>query len=174
MVVIARCAAAALIFAAPATHAHDTAGCEAYTWDLARELAALRAPPKNVDARVRLPLKRRWLAIGKHYTATLVPQPSVVFASPPARARDPGNASAGLLFFRSGKAGRYRISLASRHWIDVLDGGTAIDSVGHEGKAGCALLHKVVEFELPANRALTLQLSGADSKDVHLVITGPA
>jgi hypothetical protein len=56
----------------------------------------------------------------------------------------------------------------------VIDGDRSIDSSAHEGRSGCPLMHKVVEFELPADRDLVLQLSGADAAKVGLVITGPA
>ncbi len=52
--------------------------------------------------------------------------------------------------------------------------GKALESVAHRGHTGCALLHKVVEFDLPAGRQLVLQLSGAADGKVGLVITGPA
>ena len=80
---------------------------------------------------------------------------------------------AGLLFFKARVAGRYRIALSSHHWIDLLDGDKAIDSAAHEGKRGCELLDKVVEFDLPADRLLTIQLSGQDTAQVEVVITGP-
>jgi hypothetical protein len=36
------------------------------------------------------------------------------------------------------------------------------------------VLHKVVEFDLPARRAVTIRLSGAASERVSVLITGPA
>ena len=76
-----------------------------------------------------------------------------------------------MLSFSTGKSGRYRVSLTSSHWIDLLNGATVIDSKGHEGRGGCELLHKVVEFESPANTAITLQLSGNDAAVVGIIVT---
>ena len=152
----------------------DAGGCPAFTWNLTREFAAMRTPamllPASADPKVN-PVR---LKEGQHVTATLVPQGSVSFAAPPAHQRKPDNAMAGLLFFKSGAAGHYRISLSSHHWIDVLDDGKTIDSVSHEGHGGCELLHKAVEFELPANRDLVIQLSGDDAATVDIVVTAVA
>ena len=172
MKIIVRCAG--LFLFAGCAYAHSPEGCSTYTWDLAREFSALRAPGEPIAAEGAAVAKKTWLALGKRYDATLRPQPEVRFVTTPARTRASGNAAAGLLFFRSRKAGRYRISLNTHHWIDVLEGDKPIGSSGHEGRGGCELLHKVVEFDLPARRAITIQLSGAATGSVSVVITGPA
>jgi hypothetical protein len=51
-----------------------------------------------------------------------------------------------------------------------VDADTAIESVDHFGP-GCELVHKVVEFDLPSGRPLTLQLSGNEDAMVGLAIT---
>ena len=76
----------------------------------------------------------------------------------------------GAFLFEVPATGRYRVSISSRHWIDVVDDKTVIESVGHLGP-GCELVHKVVEFDLPAGRPLTLQLSGHDDAMIGLTIT---
>lgn len=172
MKLIVRCAG--LLLLATVAHSHTTEGCSTYTWDLARELAALEAPGTSIVARSNPTGRKRWLNAGERYDATLVPQPEVRFVMPPGRARALASPAGGLLFFRSGKAGRYRVSLSTHHWIDLVDGRKPIVSIAHEGRSGCASLHKVVEFELPARRAITIQLSGAESGNVSVVITGPA
>jgi hypothetical protein len=75
-----------------------------------------------------------------------------------------------LLSFAVPAAGRYRISITSRHWIDVLDGKSVLVSQAHHGP-GCDLLHKIVEFDLPTARPLTLQISGRDDAIIGLAIT---
>jgi hypothetical protein len=62
------------------------------------------------------------------------------------------------------------VSLTSRHWIDLIDGDAMVASRRHFGP-GCALVHKIVEFELPAERQIVLQLSGRDDVTVGLAIT---
>jgi hypothetical protein len=153
---------------------HTAGGCDTFTWNLAREFAALKKPAILLAASADKKVNAERLAEGQHVAVTLVPQDSVSFAAAPGRQRKSENPTAGLLFFKSGQAGRYRISLSSRHWIDVLDGGRTIDSRSHEGRSGCQLLHKVVEFELPGNRELILQLSGDDAATADVVVTSVA
>jgi hypothetical protein len=149
-------------------------GCAAFTVNLAREFAAMKTQATLVTASADPKVNPVRLKEGQHVTATLVPQESVKFAAAPARQRQAQSATAGLLFFKSGAAGHYRIALTSRHWIDVLDGGKAIDSLSHEGHGGCESFHKVVEFELPANRDLVIQLSDDDAATVDVLVTAVA
>ena len=161
-------------FAAPLPALDAAEGCTAFTWNLTREFAAMKSPASLLAASADPKINPVRLKEGQHVTATLSPQGSITFAAPPAHQRKADNATAGLLFFRSGAAGHYRISLTSHHWIDVLDGGKPIDSLSHEGHGGCEAIHKVVEFELPANRELVIQLSGDDAATVGVVITAVA
>lgn len=157
-------------FAAALAFAHEGGDCSAFTWDVSRELAAMRTPAIPVAATVKSAPESPALSLGKHYSATLQPQDSVTFVAPPARQRKADKPMAGLLHFKTEKAGRYRVALSSRHWIDLLDGAAMIDSTSHEGRGGCALIHKVVEFELPASRVITLQLSGGDAAVVGITV----
>jgi hypothetical protein len=85
--------------------------------------------------------------------------------------RRAGDERAGLVQFHSDAAGRYRIALSTRHWIDVVDGANVIESRDFQGASGCERPHKVVEFDLPANRNLTLQLSRAPDSAVAIAVT---
>jgi hypothetical protein len=168
---LGRWAALVLFCAAAPLPAHESGDCEAFTWDVARELDAMRAQPREVPAAISPQANRVHLQEGTHFIAELRPQESVTFAVTPARKARAEKPTGGLLFFQSAKPGVYRISLSSRHWIDVVDGARVIDSRGHQGRGGCKLLHKVVEFELPAQRLLTIQLSGDDAATAGIVIT---
>jgi hypothetical protein len=162
----------ALAAASPlAARADDAQGCAAFTWDMSREFAAMRAPAKLLPASANTSINPVRLKAAEHITATLLPEESVTFVAPPAHARKSEHATAGLLFFKTGRGGVYRISLTSHHWIDVFDGNQVIASRAHEGHGGCELLHKVVEFEFPANRDLSIQLSGDQAATVDLVVT---
>src|SRR5262252_7390294 len=151
--------------------AHEPGECDAFTWNVSRELAAMRTRPTLLNASADPRLNLVHLEEGRHFTARLAPQQNVRFVAPPAHDAHAEHPTGGLLFFRSAGAGAYRISLTSRHWIDVLDGDRVIGSRAHEGRRDCTLLHKVVEFELPAAREFTIQLSGADDPTVEIVIT---
>lgn len=163
----------AMLIVAP-VFPHTPDGCETFTWNLAHELAAMKAPSRPIKADRRTPMIPQEAALGTHYSAVLLPQRSVTFIATPARTRDLENAMGGILHFRTEKPGLYRVSLTTHHWIDLVIAGKIVGSRGHEGRSGCEILHKVVEFELPGNAAATIQLSGADAADVGLVITGPA
>jgi hypothetical protein len=146
-------------------------GCDAFSWNVDHELAVMREPARKVLAQPDAGNPAAAITVGHHYEVTLRPQAEVNFAMPPARpARDPAP-QGGSLGFVVETAGRYRISITSRHWIDVVAGGKVIDSIGHQGSAGCELLHKVVEFDLPAGMPLTLQLSGRAERELGLAIT---
>lgn len=162
----------ALLLTVRAIHAGPAAnGCAAFEWNVEPELTLMRAPAAVVAALAKAGDSSARVAVGKHYTVKLLPQSGVQFALPPARpARDPAP-QGGSLVFRVETAGRYRISLTSRHWIDVVAGGRFVDSSGHQGRADCELMHKVVEFELPANTPLIIQLSGQPDREVGLAIT---
>jgi hypothetical protein len=144
--------------------------CTRFKWDVTHE-AALMKEPAQVLAAAPAPANLPQLQLDKLYELRLARQSDVKFVVAPARAATGDDAQAGLVQFRSAAAGRYRISLSTRHWIDVLDGTTVIDSRDFQGAAGCERPHKVVEFELPANRSLTLQLSRAPDTAVALLVT---
>ena len=120
----------------------------------------------HADASGRLPR----LALDKHYAINLVAQDELRFRVKPGRAARAAAPRGGIFEFDVPAAGRYRVSITSRHWIDVADGETAIPSVAHHGP-GCEIVHKIVEFDLSPGRPLTLQLSGADDAIIGLAIT---
>jgi len=144
-------------------------GCGAFTWNVSHELALMAQPATSINASRDGNLAT--VVPDKHYLVHLAPQASVKFALAPARSRNAEGAYAGLMRFRVEQAGRYRVTLTSRHWIDVVEGDHAIATRDFQGRAGCDRLHKVVEFELPEGRDLILQFSGDSADSVGLAIT---
>jgi hypothetical protein len=63
------------------------------------------------------------------------------------------------------------VSITSGHWIDIIDGAALVKSLDFQGRGGCERPRKIVEYELPAGRGLTLQLSGAKDAEVMIAIT---
>jgi hypothetical protein len=108
--------------------------------------------------------------LDQHYAINLIAQDQLHFRVKPGRAPRTATPRGGVFEFEVPARGRYRVSITSRHWIDILDGEAAIPSLEHYGP-GCELVHKIVEFELPAGRPLTLQLSGQDDAIIGLAIT---
>ena len=95
----------------------------------------------------------------------------MTFAAGPAKLNGAPSSQAGLVRFRVKKAGRYRVSITSGHWVDVVDGAQLVPSVDFQGHVGCERPRKIVEYELPAGRDLTLQLSGSSDSPVVVAIT---
>ena len=150
--------------------AHDPPkdGCGAFSHDVAQELATMRLPALPENALAHPPFPQ--LLVGKHYALSLVTQAQMKFRVKPGSEARAETLRGGAFEFTVPVAGRYRVSLTSRHWVDIIDGETVIGSLDHYGP-GCELVHKIVEFELPAGRPLTLQLSGQDDAIVGLAIT---
>jgi hypothetical protein len=151
-------------------HAPAAEGCGASQSQYAHELAVMASAATAVSASgpgatpaVRLDLERR-------YAINLREQRALKFRAAPGRHSQSAKARGGVFAFQTEHAGRYRVSLTSRHWIDVLDGDAVIESAAHFGP-GCSLVHKIVEFDLPAGREITLQLSGREDAIVGLAVT---
>lgn len=163
-------APAALLAAEPAL----PAGCDGFAWDVRQELAVLRSPGHPVEA-ARMPQAAQPpIALGLRHDLSLHPQREVSLAARPGKPMLEDDATAGMVALRVPVDGRYRISLTSAHWLDVVDAGKVLPSVDFQGRRGCPLVHKIVEFDLPAGRDLLLQLSGGDAAVAGIAVTAVA
>ncbi|HEY6124060.1 MAG TPA: hypothetical protein VIV63_05385 [Steroidobacteraceae bacterium] len=167
-------AIAAAVFLAIAgqalAHEPKVDGCDAASPDIALELAVMRSPAIPVTAVSGKDSPYPELQLDKHYAISLIAQSDLEFPAKPRRSARNQAPRGGILRFEVPAAGRYRISTTSRHWIDVVDGKSVVTSASHEGPE-CEILHKIVEFDLPAARPLTLQISGRDDAIIGLAIT---
>ncbi|MCD9027474.1 hypothetical protein LDO26_04500 [Luteimonas sp. BDR2-5] len=150
------------------------AGCDTFSWDVARELAALAAVPVAITAGGGGPDGVVRIETETLYGARLLPQRDVALAARPGKPMLDDDAHAGLLTFRVPADGRYRVSITTGHWIDVVDAGRIVPSLDFQGRRGCPLVHKIVEFELPAGRDLVLQFAGGAAEEAGVVITAVA
>ncbi len=157
----------------PAAEAEEPAmagGCDSFTWDVSHELDVLGTPAKSVtaatDGKKPVPLE-----LDQHYSVTLAPQGAVKFAVKPAKASPDGGAYAGVLSFHTPKAGRYRVSITTSHWLDLIDHGLIVVSSDSQAQRGCEKVHKIVQFELSGNRDFVLQFSGAADATLDLAVT---
>lgn len=157
------CTAAAL--------ADEVDGCSHFSWDVSHELAVMKQAPKPLVASTQEGTKAPQLQMDVPYELKLAPQSSVAFPVKPAKPTLNDSAQGGLARFHVGKAGVYRVSITSGHWIDVVDGDQLVKSKDFQGARGCDRPHKIVAFELAANRDLILQLSGAADPSVTVAIT---
>jgi hypothetical protein len=62
-------------------------------------------------------------------------------------------------------AGRYRITLDAPMWIDVIDADQPIQSTAFQRQRPCTLIHKSVEWSLPADVDLIVQITGAGARE---------
>lgn len=151
--------------------AADPDPCTHFKWDVMHERVVMQATPLVVMAAAKPADETPQLQLDKLYELRLSPQSGVTFAGPPGKASSAYNAYAGLALFRSDKAGRYRVAMTTPHWVDFVDGKKVIASIDFNGVHDCERPRKVVEFDLPARRDLTLQLSAASEKTVLIAVT---
>ncbi len=154
-----------------AAAADEADPCSAFKWDVSHERALMEKKPQAVKAAAQPGASLPQLETGRFYRLALLDQSGVKFALSPEKQQSVEGSRGGLVRIRADKAGIYRISLSTPHWIDVVDGGTLIKSRDFQGQRGCERPHKVVEFELPAGRDLTLQLSGFAAAEVLIAVT---
>ena len=167
----------AVLVAALLSHtalAADVDPCTKFTWDVSHELAVMKQTPQPISAAAKPGKDVPQLQLDKVYDFKLMNQSGVTFALTPGKPTLPDNAQAGLAHFKTEKAGRYRVSITSGHWIDILDGKQLIKSRDFQGARGCPRPHKIVEYDLPAGRDLILQLSGSSDASVVLAVTAVA
>jgi hypothetical protein len=145
--------------------------CTRFTWDVSHEITVMKQSPQAVTAAAKPGKDAPTLQIDKLYELKLMAQDGVTFAITPGKPTLPDGAHAGVAHFRTDKAGRYRVAITSGHWIDIVDGEKLIKSRDFQGARGCERPHKIVEYDLPAGRDFTLQLSGSSDATVIVAIT---
>ncbi|RMH94865.1 hypothetical protein EBB59_00800 [Lysobacter pythonis] len=146
-------------------------GCDTFSWDVADELAVLRTEPRPIIVSDGSPGSEVRIELGSFRRAILRPQAEVRLAARPGKPMLEDDASGGLLTFRVPEDGRYRVSITTGHWIDVVDNGQVVRSLDFQGRRGCPLVHKIVEYDLPAGRDLQLQFIGGAALESGVAIT---
>ena len=144
--------------------------CATFSWDVSNELAALQSS-STAGVAGRGGADEVRIGLGKRHDVRLHPQHEVTLAARPAKPMLDDAATAGLLHFTVPADGRYRVAITTGHWIDVVDAGEVVASVDFQGRRGCPLVHKIVEFELEAGRDLVLQFAGGSVDEAGVVIT---
>ena len=159
------------VSAGQATAGEEGDGCAHFAWNVAHEVALMKQSPQSITAGAKPGKEAPQIQVDKLYDVKLVGQGTVTYAVKPAKPTLNDSAQGGLVRFRVDKAGLYRVSITSGHWVDVVDGAEFIKSKDFTGARGCERPRKIVEFELPAGRDLTLQFSGSTDQSVAVVIT---
>jgi len=139
-------------------------------FDLTEELQLFQAAPTEVVAGGTLK-SAATLQAGKLYEASLEPQSGVRFPVPVGKATIDDGSYAGVFKVAGGPAKTLRVTLNAGAWIDVLIGNRALESARHVGMPDCPLLRKSVEFSVPPNTALVLQISGSTEQTIMFAVT---
>jgi hypothetical protein len=151
--------------------ADDAEGCSHFSWDVSHELQVMKQTATPVTAATRPGKQAPLIQIDVLYELKLSPQTGVSYSVKPAKSTSNDSAQGGLVRFHVDRAGLYRVSITSGHWIDVVEGEQLLKSKDFSGSHECTRPHKIVEFELPANKDLVLQLSGSTDSAVVAAIT---
>jgi len=163
----ARARTCASLFAALlALTGNPVPACDFPGLDAEADLALHATVPKAVAASVdeaRAPA----VSAGALWEVTLHPLDAVNFARPPGREAAVAT-HAGLLRFPVPTRGRWRVALSDGSWVDLVDGGVIVPSFKHGGDGACERMHKVVDFHVPLEREVLIQLSGARATKLRL------
>lgn len=169
-----RSAAAAILVAAvgclvAGTRTAAQAPCDGFADTARTERALYTREPVTVRAASR-PEDASVVARDARYELTLVPQAGVAFAFAPGKSAPADSAFAGIIRAAIDHAGRYRVSLSTKAWIDVIADGASVPSVAYRALPDCRAPHKIVEFDLPPGPVL-IQLSAAPADHLTLTLT---
>lgn len=143
--------------------------CASFPWDVSAIVAAYAEGVESARAgsgNEGMPV----VELERAYELALSPQAEVTFGAGPERPTLDDDSWAGMVRFQVPAPGRYLAAITSTHWIDVIDGEQLLQSGDFRGSAACARPRKIVEFDLPAERDLVLQLSGGTPPQVGVVI----
>lgn len=166
--------AASLLFAAAPTPADTPAGvpmgCDDLAADFSHELALFAEPGSPLLAAATVD-QAQAIDADRVYAIQTVPQAAVTFLHPPAKARLADGARAALVAVTVSTAGRYRVTIDDGSWIDVVVTGSLIESNRFQGRSSCPRFHKSVEYTLPAEQRVIVQLSGSSRPVVKLAVT---
>jgi hypothetical protein len=154
--------------------ADEADGCKKFAWDVSHEVAVMKEKPAPVTAATKPGAQAPLVKLDKPFELELPPQSGVTYSAQPMKPTLNDSARGGLVRFHTVKAGLYRVSITTGHWLDVVDGDTPIKSKDFSGSRECPRPHKIVEFELPANKDLVLQFSGSTDSSVIASITSVA
>jgi hypothetical protein len=157
--------AIALIAAPGLAQAQEGSGCSAFKWPLDHERAALvradKASLSNGGA----------LAYDAAMTLELQPLASAGLPKAPERAPKSPTAFAGHFTLAApARAGKYRVTISSEGWVDVLDGGAYLHPTAFSAAKDCEGARKSVKFDLPA-RPLALQFSGVTRDQISVIVS---
>jgi hypothetical protein len=158
-------AAALTAAACGAAAADEPSGCAAFRWPLDRERVELVRPDRPSLANGGA------LAYNVATTLKLAPFGEAGLPKAPERAPKSQQSYAGHFTLPALAApGRYKVTITSEGWIDVLDGGDYLHPAAFSGAMNCEGARKSVKFDLPA-RPLAVQFSGVKDDQISIIVS---
>ena len=158
-----------LAFAHPvAVNAAGTGGCDSFAWPLKTELEWMKA----ADSEAAQSGGKLAAPPAKAIALTLQPADAVKFEVAPTGngKAESGKAFGGIITFDGvAEPGLYQVSLSGPGWIDVVQGGKALETEAHTGKSDCEGLRKSVRFKIGAG-PFAVQLNGVPEAAVKLAV----
>jgi hypothetical protein len=151
-------------------HQQGDGACDAFPWDMSRELDLLRATPIAVNALTMIDGEAIYSPLDRRLDLTLRPAADVKLLAEPGRSHG-ADTYAGLLKLRLPRASTYRISSDQRLWIDVIGPDGVVKSTKFAMQPGCDKLHKSVAFRLEPDIDYWIQISGGPTPNPILLIT---
>jgi hypothetical protein len=153
------------LLTAGAAFAQEPVGCDKFKWPVERERALLAsAAPIASGGEVAQPL----VAAVK---LPLAPLSDAKLPTEPSRKPKEPDSYAGFVRYAAlPQAATYRVTLSEAAWIDVVQDGQEIKSVGFTGVRGCAGIHKSVKFNLAAS-PFVVEISGTAAKEIAISVT---
>ena len=139
------------------------AGCDAFKWPVTREQALFPAAPAAQSGAT--------LTVGQAVDFSLATVDAISFEVPPEHAPAAGTFGA-TASVTVPPEGELQFSLSDEAWIDVVQEGHAVKSIGFSGVKTCPGIRKSVRFKLSAGPA-TVQLSGARKADLKVAVLTP-
>jgi hypothetical protein len=144
--------------------------CAEYKWDVSNERALYAGASESVTSGASVE-KAPSILPGRLYAVALQPQEALRFPAAPSKKMLADGASAGLLKLRIAEAGRYRISVDTGLWLDVVRDGKLVESHDFQGITECKAPRKIVLYDLPAGIDVYLQASASSASSVRLSVT---
>lgn len=157
-----------MVAAAPTAAQAPGKACSGVAPILAPELAGWVRRVTVDAALASTGLQSARIAPGQAIDAKLSTGSKVHFGDGEARAAEVGD-NAGIFAFSVDRPGTYRVALGSAGWVDVLEGGKAIESSAHGHGAECSGIVKLVDFPLKAGEHV-LQIEGSKEAVVGLMV----
>ena len=153
-------------------HQPDPAECRKLTPDLKAVVTTMEGPGRKVQAQANRAEINPLSPVLERLDVVLHPADQVsLIAAPKSEKKPEGQTFAGLLAFSVPQDGDYRVSSDTALWIDVLDGGKALERTKLNRRMPCGRVHKSLGFSLRAGLTYWLQLSGNQKQEVHVIIT---